>query len=191
MTALNTTGSSPERVFYFRDVPSWTRISYSRVGGRLRRLDLSTSQKHPLFLHRKDPLAHLLCRHVHQINMHVGPTGLMGLLSLEYHILGAKHLVKEVSKECVVCQKSYARTTDHLMGQLPPVRATPAPPFTSTGADFAGPFTLRKGHTRKPVWVKGYICIFVCLTTKAVHIELVMDLSTESFIRALKRFVSR
>ena len=115
----------------------------------------------------------------------------MGLLSLEYHILGAKHLVKEVSKSCVTCQKSYARTTDQLMGQIPPVRATPAPAFTSTGADFAGPFTLRKGHTRKLVWVKGYICIFVCLTTKSVHIELVIDLSTDSFISSLKRFVSR
>ena len=62
----------------------------------------------------------------------------MGLLSLEYHIMGAKHLVKEVSKTCVTCQKSYARTTDQLMGQLPPSRATPAPAFTSTGADFAG-----------------------------------------------------
>ena len=77
------------------------------------------------------------------------------------------------------------------MGQLPPIRATPAPSFTTTGADFAGPFTLRKGHTRKPVWVKGYACIFVCLTTKAVHIELVLDLSTDSFIACLKRFVSR
>ena len=162
-----------------------------RVGGRLRRLDLPVSQKHPLILHRKDPLAQLICRHIHQNNLHVGPTGLMGLLSLEYHIMGAKHLIKEVSKTCVTCQKSYARTTDQLMGQLPPSRATPAPAFTSTRADFAGPFTLRKGHTRKPVWVKGYVCIFICLTTKAVHVELVMDLSTDSFVAALKRFVSR
>ena len=105
--------------------------------------------------------------------------------------MGAKHLVKEVSKTCVTCQKSYARTTDQVMGKLPPSRATPAPAFNSKGADFAGPFTLRKGHTRKPVWVKGYVCIFICLTTKAVHVELVMDLSTDSFVAALKRFVSR
>ena len=162
-----------------------------RVGGRLRRLDLADSRKHPLILHRKDPLSQLLCRHIHQSNLHVGPTGLMGLISIDYSILGAKHLVRQISKACVVCQKSYARTTGQLMGQLPSVRATPAPPFTATGADFAGPFTLRKGHTRKPVWVKGYTCIFVCLTTKAVHIELVMDLSTDSFIASLKRFVSR
>ena len=149
------------------------------------------SQKHPLILHRKDPLAQLICRHVHQNNLHADRTGLIGLLSLEYHIMGAKHLVKEVSKTCVTCQKNYALTTDQLMGQLPPSRATPAPAFTSTGVDFAGPFTLRKGHTRRPVWVKGYECIFICLTTKAVHVELVMDLSTDSFVAAFKRFVSR
>ena len=162
-----------------------------RVGGRLRRIELATDQKHPIILHRKDHLTTLIARQVHLQNMHVGPTGLMGILSITYHIVGAKHLVKDISKSCVVCQKSYARTTDQLMGQLPPCRASPAPPFTATGADFAGPFTLRKGHTRKPVWIKGYVCLFVCLTTKSIHLELVMDLSTESFIAALKRFVSR
>ena len=115
----------------------------------------------------------------------------MGILSVSFHIVGAKSLVKSISKDCVTCQRTYAWTTDQLMDQLPPCRANPAPPFTATGADFAGPFILRKGHTRKPVWVKGYVCLFVCLTTKAIHLELVMDLSTEAFISALKRFISR
>ena len=162
-----------------------------RVGGRLRRLELNDGQKHPVILHQKDHLTTLIARQVHNQNMHVGPTGLMGILSITYHILGAKQLVKDISKACITCQKSYARTTDQLMGQLPPCRATPAPPFTATGADFAGPFTLRKGHTRKPVLIKGYVCLFICLTTKSVHLELVMDLSTESFLAAFRRFVSR
>ena len=91
----------------------------------------------------------------------------------------------------MTCQKAYARTTAQLMGKLPSSRVTPAPPFTHTGADFAGPFLLKKGHTRKPVKVKGYVCLFVCMTTKATHLELVMDLTSEAFIAALKRFVAR
>ena len=162
-----------------------------RVGGRLRRIELSSDQRHPIILHRKDHLTTLIARQAHADNMHVGPTGLMGILSVSFHIVGAKSLVKSISKDCVTCQRTYARTTDQLMGQLPPCRANLAPPFTATGADFAGPFILRKGHTRKPVWVKGYVCLFVCLTTKAIHLELVMDLSTEAFISALKRFISR
>ena len=99
--------------------------------------------------------------------------------------------MKDISKACVTCQRHYAKPTDQLMGQLPPCRASPAPPFTSTGADYAGPFTLSKGRIMKPVWVKGYVCLFVCLTMKAVHLELVMDLSTEAFLAALRRFVAR
>ena len=154
-------------------------------------MDLAISQRHPIILHKKDHLSRLLCRYLHNSNMHIGPTGLMGLLCLRYHILGAKTQVRDISRTCVTCQKSYARTTEQLMGQLPPSRVTPAPPFTTTGADFAGPFTLRKGHTRKPVWVKGYVCLFICMATKCTHLEMVMDLSTQAFTAALRRFIAR
>ena len=60
-----------------------------------------------------------------------------------------------------------------------------------TGTDFAGPITLKKGHTRKPVYVKGYICLFVWFSTRAVHLELVADLSTDAFLAAFRRFVAR
>ena len=68
-----------------------------------------------------------------------------------------------------MCKKVYARTISQVMGQLFSTRLTPAPPFTYAGADFTGPTTLKKGHTRKPIMIKGYVCILVCLTTKAVH----------------------
>ena len=77
------------------------------------------------------------------------------------------------------------------MGQLPAARTTPAPPFSTTGIDYAGPFILKLGHTRKPVLVKAYLAIFVCFCTKAVHIEVVSDLTTEAFLAALKWFLSR
>ena len=57
--------------------------------------------------------------------------------------------------------------------------------------DFAGPFLMKKGHTRRPVIVKTYICLFVCFSTKATHLEAVSDLTTESFLACLKRFISR
>ena len=67
----------------------------------------------------------------------------------------------------------------------------PSPPFCTSGVDFAGPNTLRRCYTRKPTYVKAYVCIFVCLTTKAVHLDLVLDLSTEAFLVALRHFVAR
>jgi len=77
------------------------------------------------------------------------------------------------------------------MGLLPTSRTTPAPPFSSTGVDFGGPFLTRKGYTRKPTMVKTYACIFICFATKAVHIELCLDLTTNEFMAALRRFCSR
>ena len=154
-------------------------------------MDLNASQKHPLILHHKDYLSLLIRRQTHLDGMDIGPTGMMGILSMTYSILGAKALVLKISKDCVKCQRFYARTTQQQMGQLPPYRATQAPPFTTTGADFTGPFELRKGHTRRPVAVVGYACLFVCMTTKCVHIELVMDLTTESFLAAVRRFIAR
>ncbi len=60
-----------------------------------------------------------------------------------------------------------------------------------TGVDFAGPFIIRKGYTRKPVKIKSYACLFVCFTTKAVHIELAADLTTEGFMACIRRFCAR
>ena len=77
------------------------------------------------------------------------------------------------------------------MGELPQARSHPAPTFSQVGVDFAGPISLKLGHTRKPVIVKAYIGLFVCLVTKAVHIELVSDLSTDAFLAAFHRFVAR
>ena len=78
-----------------------------------------------------------------------------------------------------------------MMGQLPKERVTPGHVFSQVGVDYAGPLHLKIGSIRKPTIVKGYICIFVCLSVKAVHIDVVTDLTTEAFITCLRRFVSR
>ena len=83
------------------------------------------------------------------------------------------------------------KALQQLMGQLPSTRVQPARPFTTTGVDYAGPIMLRLGSTRSKQTTKGYIAIFVCFVTKAVHIEVVRSLTTEAFLAALRRFVAR
>lgn len=78
-----------------------------------------------------------------------------------------------------------------MLGQLPIEQVTPGPVFDKVGVDYAGPVTIKYGHGRKPTLVKAYICIFVSLTVKAVHIELVTDLTSDAFIAALRRFLAR
>lgn len=77
------------------------------------------------------------------------------------------------------------------MGQLPKARVTPAKGFQRTGVDYCGPFYLKARSGRCKTVVKGYVAVFVCMTTKAVHLELVSDLTSEAFIAALTRFTSR
>ena len=78
------------------------------------------------------------------------------------------------------------------MGDLPPERVNiPSRPIENTGVDYAGPFYYKEGLRRATKYIKCYMAMFVCLATKAVHIEISADLSTETFLNVLKRFISR
>ena len=105
--------------------------------------------------------------------------------------MGARRLSRSVCSQCVVCRRAAPKPQPQLMGELPEDRVTYIPAFNVTGMDFAGPFTLKKGHTRKPVYVKAYICVFICFATKAIHIEVISDLTTPALIAGIMRFVSR
>ncbi|XP_076652425.1 uncharacterized protein LOC143358835 [Halictus rubicundus] len=75
--------------------------------------------------------------------------------------------------------------------QLPQSRASPSRPFLHAGVDYAGPLTLRTFRGRGAKTYKGYIVLFVCFSTSAVHLEIATDYSTDGFIAAYKRFTSR
>lgn len=70
---------------------------------------------------------------------------------------------------------------------LPRDRVRESPPFEVTGVDFAGPLYVKSSGQPK----KAYIALFTCAVTRAVHLELVSDQTTESFLLALKRFIAR
>ncbi len=77
------------------------------------------------------------------------------------------------------------------MGQLPTCRVTPYRAFLHTGVDYAGPFGVKAQSGRGWKVVKSWICLFICMSSKAIHMEMVDSLSTEAFLAALRRFVSR
>ena len=122
---------------------------------------------------------------------HCGPSLLHSATGTRVHVLGAKRLTCATCRSCITCGKVTTHTESQMMGQLPQQRVHPSPPFSITGVNYAGPFVLKKGHTRKPMLVKAYIAIFVCFSSKAVHLEIVSDLTTEAFLACLRRFVAR
>lgn len=78
-----------------------------------------------------------------------------------------------------------------IMAPLPKYRVKPQRPFLRSGVDFAGPIQLRASAGRGSKSFKAYICVFICLSTKAIHLEVAVDLSTQGFISAFRRFISR
>ncbi|XP_062715518.1 uncharacterized protein LOC134291591 [Aedes albopictus] len=161
-----------------------------RVGGRLTRSKLPFASKHQIILPDKDPVTKKLIRAMHIELLHVGQAGLISALRQRYWLLNARSAVRQVTRQCVQCFRTHPVDTTQLMGSLPEARIVPSPPFSTTGVDYAGPILVKQGKYR-PKIIKSYIAVFVCMTTKAVHLEAVSDLTTDAFLAALRRFISR
>jgi hypothetical protein len=137
------------------------------------------------------PLTRLTVRGEHVHLVHAGPTLLMSSLSRRYHITCLRKMVRSVTRQCITCRRHTVKPTSQLLGQLPIEQVTPGSVFTRFGVDYAGPFQIKYGYVKKPTILKAYICLFVCLAVKAVHLELVSHLTTEAFIAALRTFTAR
>ena len=155
-----------------------------RVGGRQQNSKLLYSKQHPLILLGKHPVTKLIILTEHKRLLHAGPTLLSSSLSRRYHIIGSRNAVCFITRGCVTCRRNSAKPNPQKLGQLPIERITP-------DSVFAGPMYIKYGHVRKPTIVKAYVCVFVSLSVKAVHLELVSDLTSQAFIAALRHFISR
>lgn len=161
-----------------------------RVGGRIQKSKLEYECKHPMILPSKHPVTDCLIRTLHEENLHVGPSGLLAALRQRFWLINGRSAVRKVTRACVACFRSKPTELNQLMGNLPECRVSPTAPFESTGVDFAGPVHIKYG-ARRPMVVKAYISVFICMSTRAIHLELVSDLTAEAFIAALRRFTSR
>ena len=159
-----------------------------RVGGRLKHSILPYAAKHQVVLPYKNYAVKLLIEHQHRLNMHWGQDLLLSTLRQTYWIIKGRSFVRSVIRSCLYCRKKKAPTIQPKMADLPPTRlAIMSPPFFNTGVDCFGPFNVKILRSRAKRWG----CIFTCMTTRAVHLEVVECLSTDAFIQALERFINR
>ena len=161
------------------------------VGGRESKAKLSYSKRHPIILNGKHPISKLIIHSEHLRLLHAGPTLLISLLNSRFHIIGLRRTAQSITRQCVTCRHFTVRPHNQMLGQLPLERVTPGSVFQKVGVDYAGPFQIKYGFVRKPIIVKAYICIFVSLSVKAVHLELVSDLTAEAFLAALQHFIAQ
>jgi len=164
--------------------------SLFRLGGRLHNAPLDYDEKHPIIL-PKHRISELLIDCAHRATLHGGTQLMLHHLRQRYWIIGSRNLVKAHIRRCVTCARQAAKASTQLMGNLPESRVNPSPPFSHTGVDYAGPFGIIPFVGRGQRIRKHYVALFVCLATKAIHLEVAEDYSTAGFLAAFHRFVSR
>lgn len=164
-----------------------------RVGGRLTNAHISYNRKFPISLPKHNHLTQLIIYDAHKRTLHGHVQLMLNFLRQTYWILGARHVVRHfITKGCKICIKWSSERLKQQMAPLPRPRVQPSICFTFTGVDFADPVYIKdKGRGRNQSLSKGYVSIFICLSTKAVHLEAAEDQSTKEFIETFKRFVSR
>ena len=162
-----------------------------RVEGRLQGLELPYSERHPVILPKQCHLSRLVIEWARHTCLHGGQLLTYAQVIKRAWIIGGRQKTKAIVRQYVRCAKSHARSFTQLMDNLPSERVTRARPFARTGLDYAGTFHIKFSKGRGTRTSKGYLAIFVCLATKAVHMEIVGDLTTVSFLAAVRRFSGR
>jgi hypothetical protein len=165
-----------------------------RVGGRLDQAKdtVGLLSAHPVILPRKHHLSNLLVRHYHEKVKHQGRHFTEGALRSDgFWIVGAKRLVTSVIHRCFQCRRLRGKPAHQHMASLPADRVTPSAPFSHVGVDVFGPWSVVARKTRGGLAnAKRWAVIFTCMATRAIHIEVIEDMSSSSFINALRRFIA-
>ncbi|GFS78744.1 integrase catalytic domain-containing protein [Nephila pilipes] len=150
-------------------------------------LKLKKYVRHPFLLEGNHPFVLLLIRNTH-VRLHLlGTRIVLSELRSDFWILRGRQAIKKVLPKCLPCKLSKLKCENQIEGPLPSERVTPSVSFSTTGNDIAGPLYVRN----KSPSDTAYIALIICATTRALHIKLVSDLSTDKFLSVLQRFVGR
>ena len=161
---------------------------YLRCGGRIHNAPLSELTRFPYIIPPNCRLAELIVLDAHHKQLHSGINAPITAVRQSYWIIAIRQFVKKLLRRCVTCRRVIGtsfKVPDP--APLPTIRVKETKPFTVTGVDFAGPLFVRT-HSGEE---KTYICLFTCAVTRAIHLEIVSNLSEEKFLLAFRRFSSR
>ncbi len=158
-----------------------------RVGGRLTQAELHPHVKHPAILPKGHHVSRLLIKHFHEKMQHQGRgMTLNEIRSNGIWILGCSSEVSSLIYKCTKCRKLRKCNQEQKMADLPPERMETTPPFTYSGMDCFGPFYVKEGRRE----LKRYGLLFTCMCSRAIHLEVLDDLSTDAFLNALRCFIA-
>ncbi|XP_042214951.1 uncharacterized protein LOC121861369 [Homarus americanus] len=176
----------PRQSQLYRLEPYLGQDGLLRVGGRLQDAKERTG---PILLPRDHPVTKIIAREAHAVGAgHSRREHTLSILWCEFWIARCRPLLDKIIKECVTCRRNNWKPTRQMEAMLPDDRTKPRErPFTYTGTDCFGPFTVRQGRKS----TERYGCIFTCLATRAVHLEVLESLDTDALLNATVRFIAR
>lgn len=158
------------------------------VGGRLHKSSQNAQEKHQIILPSRHIITDLIISYYHCRQGHSGTLHVLSAIRERFWILRGQASVRRVLRDCRKCKFWNARVGEQMMASLPVARVSAGrPPFTAVGVDYMGPILTKLGRSR----VKRYGCIFTCMATRAIHIEVAESLETSAFIGAYRRFTCR
>ncbi|XP_074651589.1 uncharacterized protein LOC141906245 [Tubulanus polymorphus] len=161
-----------------------------RCGGRLHNALLPDSTKFPVLLPKNHWFTRLVVQFYHRRAKHCGTPVTVTQIRQVYWILNIRRNVYCILRKCTTCKFAQGRAYQSPVAPpLREIRVRDAPPFTVTGIDFTGELLVRNRHSNNES--KCYIVLFTCASTRAVHLDIVTDMGTATFLRAFRRFVSR
>lgn len=163
-----------------------------RVGGRLKNANIPFNAKNQVLLPHDHFVTKLIIISLHLSCLHGGPKLTESVIRQKYWITNSQHRIKEIISKCVKCFAMRANTMTQIMADLPAARVSMCEkPFTNVAVDYTGEIVYKLNKIRNSKTAKSYIAIFVCMAVKAMHLELVTDLTAVAYIAAFRRFVSR
>ena len=162
-----------------------------RVGGRLQHAHIHPDMKNPIILPHANRLTELIITQAHKLTYHGGARVTLAFTRRKYWIVGGNNATKKTIRRCVTCKRQNPYKHHQIMGDLPEARVIQSRPFSHTGVDFTGHIYVKANKGRGIKTTKGYVAVFVCMVTKAVHLELVSDLTTSALLAAVRRMSAR
>lgn len=119
-----------------------------------------------------------------------GTNHTLSVISSRFWIISAREEIRKWERQCNKCCRNKARPAEQLMGPLPSIRTKQQlHAFSRTAVDYGGPFITKQGRGKRRE--KRYLCLFMCVMSRAVHLEVAYGLDTGSFLNAFYRMVSR
>lgn len=184
---LKSGGCLPKTSSLFRLEP-YLEHGLLKISGRLQYAKITHEQKHPIIVPRQHPVTRMIAVQMHVAAGHSGRERTLVEMRSKYWIPRARPMVNDIVRKCVLCMRYKGRCLQQRMADLPEERLIAGKPaFSFVGADAFGPFLTKRGRSQE----KRYGCLFTCFTTRAVHIEMLHSLESDTFINALNRFMCR